>query len=159
MNSVPPSAREESDFQWALKTDFGELFLHNNAILLSHLDVSTEPKPQRNLPFVQDAVASYIGEKDVPESTKSPSTFLSKLDFFSRGTSDSVIGDYHALSRLYAAVYSQFPKEADKYINHSYIYDLNDEVWKGGKPTDEVVYTLKRQMNALLLSIGIQDQI
>lgn len=121
-------------------------------LLLSHIDM-VPANPQRSMGVVADAVKNYHAEIDtLPEVSQSESKSL-LASFFSK-VDNASINHYHAISRLYASVYSQFPNEADLHIDHDYIEKMNQDVWNGKNVTPSEIERLSAKMDDLLVSVG-----
>ena len=126
-------------------------------LLLSHIDM-VPAKPQRHMGVVLDAVKHYQSEVEtLPDPSKLNATF-SLGSLFSKAD-DSSTNHYHAISRLYASVYSQFPDEADLHIDHKYIENMNQDVWGGKSVTPKEIQELTTKMNDLLDAVGYRSRL
>ena len=137
-----------------LPSRFDVSFSRFTELLLSHLDMDAV-KPQRNLDLVKTAVNDFKTEMASVEHPPKPGSMLSKLSTMLGGDSVRATNEYHAISRLYGTIYSQFPDEASLHIDHDQIDQLNHDVWNGGRVTRQEVTGLTRKLRELLGELGV----
>ncbi|NBV82995.1 hypothetical protein EBR57_02590 [bacterium] len=148
MPSTPDSMAIGGD-RCTLPARFDVSFSRFTELLLSHLDMDA-PKPQRNMDLVKTAVDDFHSEMATIAPAAESGSMLSRLSTLFGGDSMQSTNEYHALSRLYATVYSQFPDEANLHIDHDRIDQLNHDLWNGGRVSRPEVNDLHQRMAELL---------
>lgn len=137
-----------------LPSRFDVSFSRITELLLSHLDMDSV-KPQRNMELVRSAVEDFKTEMATVEQPPDPGSVLSKLSTLFGGDSVRATNEYHAISRLYGTIYSQFPDEASLHIDHEQIDQLNHDVWNGGRVSRQEVNALTHKIRQLLGELGV----
>ena len=156
---TPSSLTPESLDTWVgdrcpLPSRFDISFSRITDLLLSHLDLDAV-KPQRNLDLIKTAVNNFKTEMASVEHPPEPGSMLSKLSTMLGGDSVRATDEYHAISRLYGTIYSQFPDEASLHIDHEQIDQLNHDLWNGGRVSRQEVNSLTHKLRQLLGELGV----
>ncbi|NDC82163.1 hypothetical protein EB093_00655 [bacterium] len=134
---------------------FGDVFnnhLHN--ILMDHLEAGC-PVGARNIETVRSAYNHYQSETKLMNVDDPTNSNDGPWGSLFGSPSNTNIEHYHALSRLYATCYSQFPTESNLHVDHEEIDKINHDVWNGASISGREMNELRLRITALLEDLGV----